>query len=717
MNWANFRKVVRYLHAVAGPPSAAGPTDGQLLDRYVSQRDEAAFELLLWRHGTMVLNVCRRILREDHDAEDAFQATFLAFVRKARSIVQREAVAGWLYRVAYRVALEAREKARKTAERERHGTQKLEVEEAPESGWQELRPLLDEEMNRLPERLRLPLVLCYLEGKTNEEAARQLGCPPGTIFSRLARGREMLRRRLIRRGFVFTAGGLGTLLAENAASAVVSSLLVGPTLKAAQAFGANQIAAGAASTRVIALAEGVLKAMYLSKLKTIAALVLVLAVLLTGGILSRRALEAAPQQEADQNKWAKPDDAPKPGPQAKQGPIAVQVTTPKPGGLERMTTQNGTVRAAGEARIFASVSGTLKSLTVDIGDRVKRGQVLGEIDAPLVELELKQAQVAVKQSKALAQEAQARVQQARAEIEVAKSAAQEKEAVLDSYQKQYLLVRTRHQAGKATNDDVVAAARGQITLAEATLINAKADIKVKESKAAQAEASLEMARAGLESAELSVEKARQSLSLTRIAAPFDGVVTQRNYFAGDTVRTGEQGGREPILTLMQMDSVRVVVSVPDSDVPLTEVGLPVDLQIDALRHERFTGLKVARIGVSEDENRRMRVEMDVPNPKGILRPGMFARATIHLAKGSPNALRIPAASVFQHDGKDNVYVVRDNQAHRVAIELRWTLGNEVNSDELEVLSGLKPSDRVVVNPKGLNGEVVPVQVKKEGVDR
>src|SRR6516165_10199472 len=188
MTWRNLRKVVRYLHAVAGPDSSVGPTDGQLLERFVSQRDEAAFELLLWRHGTMVLNVCRRVLDHQHDAEDAFQATFLAFVRKARSIVRREAVAGWLYRVAFRVAVEARNKAHKRRRLEITVPDELALEPAQEADWHELRPVLDEELNRLPERLRLPLVLCYLEGKTNEEAARQLGCPPGTIFSRLARG-------------------------------------------------------------------------------------------------------------------------------------------------------------------------------------------------------------------------------------------------------------------------------------------------------------------------------------------------------------------------------------------------------------------------------------------------------------------------------------------------------------------------------------------------
>src|SRR5262249_4285568 len=152
------------------------------------------------------------------------------------------------------------------AKKEKPGVEKLAAQKAPDVSWSELRPLLDEEMNQLPERLRLPLVLCYLEGKTNEEAARQLGCPAGTIFSRLARGRDLLRRRLVRRGLVLSAAGFATLLSQNAASAAVSALLVGPTFKAALAFAAAQTAAGTASARVIALAEGVLSAMYLTKI-------------------------------------------------------------------------------------------------------------------------------------------------------------------------------------------------------------------------------------------------------------------------------------------------------------------------------------------------------------------------------------------------------------------------------------------------------------------
>lgn len=681
MTWGDLRKVVRYLHAVAGPASSGGPTDGQLLERYVGQGDEAAFELLLWRHGAMVLNVCRRILYDEHDAEDAFQATFLAFVRKARSIVRRDAVAGWLYRVAYRVAVEARNKAQKRAQREKQGAANLASEAAPEAGWHELRPLLDEEMLRLPERLRLPLVLCYLEGKTNEEAARQLGCPPGTIFSRLARGRELLRHRLTRRGLVISTGILTTLLSQNAASAAVSSLLIHPTFKAALLFAAAHTTTGTASARVIALAEGVLKAMYLTKLKVVAALVLVMGVLLAGGILTRHALVAAPQQEANQDKVTKPDDAPKPGQEVKKGPVVVQVMTPLPGGLERMAMQPGTVQPMSQAEIFAPVAGVLKNLTVDLGSRVKRGEVLAEIDAPLLVLEEKQAVVDVKQARGLVQEAEARVATARAEVEVVKVVVHEK---------------------------AVAAA---VTGGEIALASAKADMKVKESKVAQADAALETARAGLETSELGLEKARYSLGLTRIVAPFDGVVTQRNYMAGDTTRTGDQGRQLPLLTVVRIDSVRVVVDVPESDVPLTEPGQPVDLNIDSLPDERLPGYKVSRIGVVVDEKTRtMRVEIDVPNPKGLLRPGMQGGVMIHLQKRSADALRIPQSSVIMSDNRPWVYVVRDGKAHRTLISVRDRSGD---GKEAEIDSGLKPTDRVVIDPKGLTGDVVPVEIKKE----
>src|SRR6516162_9881389 len=146
-------EVVRYLRHLVNPARASGLSDAELLERYVRHHDEAAFELLLWRHGVLVFNVCRRILPREQDAEDAFQATFLAFVRKAHAIARRGSVSSWLYKVAYRIALEAKERARKTAARERPGGETLAVQPSADPIWEDVRSILDEELNHLPERL------------------------------------------------------------------------------------------------------------------------------------------------------------------------------------------------------------------------------------------------------------------------------------------------------------------------------------------------------------------------------------------------------------------------------------------------------------------------------------------------------------------------------------------------------------------------------------
>jgi RNA polymerase sigma factor (sigma-70 family) len=215
------RTVVRHLHKLVRPHSDGGSSDGKLLQRFVSQHDEVAFEVLVWRHGAMVWNVCRRLLRSTQDAEDAFQASFLALLRAARSIRAGTAIGGWLYKVAYRVALKAKARAANRARRETPGVDLLFAEPTePDLLWRDLRPVLDEEINRLRSQYRLPLVLCYLEGKTTTEAAQLLGCPRGTVATRLAWARQRLRARLTRRGLTLSSTAvLATLLSEHALSA------------------------------------------------------------------------------------------------------------------------------------------------------------------------------------------------------------------------------------------------------------------------------------------------------------------------------------------------------------------------------------------------------------------------------------------------------------------------------------------------------------------
>lgn len=171
-------------------------SDGQLLDIFVQWHEEAAFAALVRRHGPMVLSVCRRVLRQAQDAEDAFQATFLVLAKNAHRLREPNLLASWLYGVAYRTALHARQRAAQRSAREKEAASMPQPESNPEVGSQELRQLLDEELSRLPEKYRAALVLCYLEGKTNEEAARLLGWPSGSMSHRLARGRELLRERL-----------------------------------------------------------------------------------------------------------------------------------------------------------------------------------------------------------------------------------------------------------------------------------------------------------------------------------------------------------------------------------------------------------------------------------------------------------------------------------------------------------------------------------------
>jgi RNA polymerase sigma factor (sigma-70 family) len=277
-----FHPVLHYLRRAVAPEGGS-LTDAELLGRFVSRHDEAAFELLVWRHGGMVWGTCRRLLRDAHDAEDAFQATFLALARQAGSISKREAVAGWLHRVASRTARHARAAAAKRARHERQAARRLPAVATDEADGSDLRGLLDEELNRLPERYRLPLVLCYLEGKTNEEAARYLGCPKGTVLSRLARGRQRLRDRLVRRGLALPAGALTVLLAERAGPAP-AALLAG-TVRAALLYAAGSTPAGPLSARAVALAEGVLRAVRLARLRSVTALLLAAVLVGAGGVV------------------------------------------------------------------------------------------------------------------------------------------------------------------------------------------------------------------------------------------------------------------------------------------------------------------------------------------------------------------------------------------------------------------------------------------------
>lgn len=340
----------RRRHTAAWARDAGDPdprADGDLLERFASRRDEAAFEALVQRHGPMVLGVCRRVLGQGHDAEDAFQATFLVLVRKASSIARPELLGNWLYGVAYRTATKARSMGLRHRSREAAMGDMSHCEAPAESLWDELdrdlQPLLLQELHRLPAKYRAPLVLCYLEERTKQDAARQLRVPVGTVSSRLARGREMLRKRLARRGVALTVGALAAVLSPSAASASLPVPLVVSTAEAATFFAAGQAAAaGAISADVVALTQGVLKSMFLIKLKVATAVVLAAGVVASGaGFATHRALAekgsdksaTATKDRSDKNR----DQSPRTKPRTIAGTLhavaaekgAVTVTTTK----------------------------------------------------------------------------------------------------------------------------------------------------------------------------------------------------------------------------------------------------------------------------------------------------------------------------------------------------------------------------------------------------
>ena len=297
----------RFLDTLRRVPGNSGDAaaDGPLLERFASRNDGAAFAALLRRHGPLVWGVCRRTLGDGPDAEDAFQATFLVLARKARSVRRRDSVRSWLYGVASRVAVRARQARARRPGYERQARPPAPADPADAAAGAELRAVLDEEIARLPDRYRLPLVLCYLHGRTNDEAAEELGCPRGTVATRLSRARERLRGRLLRRGVALSAGGAALAVPE----------VVPPTLSAATAEAVSAQAAGRAiASPVATLTEGVLRAMYVAKLRTAAAVVVAVGILAAGaGAWGYAALAQPPAQPR-----AKEAPAPAPPDKAKE---------------------------------------------------------------------------------------------------------------------------------------------------------------------------------------------------------------------------------------------------------------------------------------------------------------------------------------------------------------------------------------------------------------
>lgn len=241
-------------------------SDGELLREFARSGSEAAFEELVRRHGSLVLGVCQRMLSNHHDAEDAFQATWIVLAKKARSVHKPEQLSHWLYGVARHAALNVRKMRKRRNNREHALGESTDVADPRTTSWNETRPMLDDEVARLPEKYRLPVLLCCLQGLSHQEAARQLAWPIGTVAGRLSRGKELLRKRLLKRGVMISPTVLSLCLAQDVLAAKPSEALVASTL--GQLFVGSSVGIGgvAQSPMLLAIAQGVIKDLFLIRL-------------------------------------------------------------------------------------------------------------------------------------------------------------------------------------------------------------------------------------------------------------------------------------------------------------------------------------------------------------------------------------------------------------------------------------------------------------------
>ncbi len=388
MAYGSLETVLHYLRRLRG----IDEEDDLLLARYVGQRDESAFAALVQRHGPLVWGACARMLPDGGDAEDAFQATFLVLARKAHALRRPGSLAPWLHEVACRTAAKARAlRARRLAREQAAPPPPPRAEGEPEIVWREVRAAIDEEVNRLPERYRVPFALCYLEGLTNEEAARRLACPKGTILSRLARARERLRESLARRGLAAPAALLGVALMERPASAL-SPALVEATARLGLSTTAH------VSAHVLTLAQGALHGMFLTKMKLTATALVLLALLGSGvGLLAPRgpapavaADKEAPQGDrpspakVDPGKKAPPAVAKAP-PLAPKGPdVAFRTALRKEINFEGIEADQNKTLKDGLGVLHRDELGQSRGLTFDVNEAAFKAEGVEDVSAAII---------------------------------------------------------------------------------------------------------------------------------------------------------------------------------------------------------------------------------------------------------------------------------------------------------------------------------------------
>jgi RND family efflux transporter MFP subunit len=624
----SLQQLLRHLRRVASP--AGGLSDAELLGRFAENRDEAAFEAIVWRYGALVYGLCRRLIGHTQDAEDAFQATFLILARKASSLRRCGAVGPWLYRVAERVARRTRGRKRATAPLPDSLAGPVTANSAEAA---DLRRLLREEVMRLPARYRLPVVLRYLEGRSTDEAAMAIGCPPGTVLSRLAWARRRLKTRLAARG-----AALSVAVAAMAGNETAGAVPVGWVTAAAGS--AATFAAGGRSGRPAILALEVLRAMLMTRLRVGA--VVTIGVLATGACLLVPGVSPARV------------DAPEHPKQPSVELTAVRPTLRSPGQFEDY---QGVTEAAAKVDIRSRVTGQIEKIAFQPGARVKRGDLLFELDSRAIGIELLRAR---------AQETVAdnRLRRARA-----------------AYERAQALKRAA-----ATGEDALSEARGAAEEAETEIMVAKANL----------------ARVQLD------------LEATRITSPIDGQTGGTVYGVGNLASPNTT-----LVTVISADPIYVEFLVAENSIARVRklfqdgnlsvrVKLPGDAGFDHDLSIVFVDNRV------DPPNRTVKLRGVLPNRDGRILPGMSVQ--VRLMSGTlKEQLRLPKSAVRFADG-NVTYVLLPGRGDSIEWRRVEVSHSQPNEEELIIISGISADDRVIVD-RILPGSGVPIRIREAAPER
>ena len=728
-------------------------TDGQLLERFATDGGEAAelaFAVLVERHGPMVMRVCRGVLADPHDTQDAFQATFLVLVKRARGLWVRDSLGPWLHQVAYRTASCARANAARHRRLERHAAMTAR-ETAPREQDVELERLLHEEIDRLPERYRSPVVLCDLEGRTYEQAARHLGWPVGTVKSRLSRAHGRLRDRLLRRGLAPDAKALALTPGLKVPALPIPPALLDSTTTAAVRF-AGMGPAVAVRGSAVSLAEGVLRAMSMTHWWKVATVLLVAGATASG--VEWLGQGGAP---ATQNPAGKQEK------DIRAGDVPTREMTP--GTMKRIVSARGSVEAAQNFDVYNRIEGQTTIIRIaPEGTKVKKGEVICTLDSAALRDQLVNQRITTKSAEA--NYLNAKLNRERAELalkeytdgilkqeeEGLKQAIEGSRGAIRKYEER--LERTR-KAGQRLKE-AVSNIGGVKTPAD---IVAEVDIQ---DRIEDAELNLDRERRALAQAEGKKEilekytrdrtirelgsevnktrsdelyrqatwelekgkeiKLERQIAMSTLTAPIDGTLVYANdpsRMFGNNRSQIEEGAtvreRQKIVSLFDSNGpMQINAKVDESDIAHIAPRMSVRVKVDAFTDMTMPGVvtDVAPLpdptflfmGDRKVYTTRIRIGQ---RPDG-LRPGLTASAEI-VAGELENVLSVPAGAVITYGGEDHVAVKMPDGR----VEWRVVVLGASDGSNYEVKEGLRSGDKVILEPRPFLSDEQQAKIKSE----